>query len=69
MLTFFIKDFENDQEMIFIFYKPCSGGHLQGVPCLYLGLGEYIHVYFKYICIYRAKPIFLGTGHQLMTRS
>ena len=66
-----IKNFENDWEnswysfwchgvflMISIFYKPCSEGHLQGVPHLYLGLGEYIHVYFKYICIYGAKPFF-----------
>ena len=66
-----IKNFENNWEnswysfwchgvflMISIFYKPCSEGHLQGVPHLYLGLGEYIHVYFKYICIYGAKPFF-----------
>ena len=61
--------FHGSFPVIFIFLKPCSEGHLRGVPHLYLGLGDVYICIFEYICIYGAKPFFLGTGHQLMTRS
>ena len=39
------------------------------VPHLYLGLGDYIHIYkFIYMYIW-GETLFLGTGLQLMTRS